>query len=129
MFYKLGLDFTGRALFREKFYFKTILSAPITSLPLSLAEWVSQCGTFSVSKKNLRLSTDQALKAEVELLQVLLQQNFNLFFTIHKAHIGKKSKKQNYRLFFNQKQTKLILSIIIPYLEPTTCSKLGICKF
>lgn len=123
MFYKLGLDFTGRALFREKFYFKTILSAPITSLPLSLAEWVSQCGTFSVSKKNLRLSTDQALKAEVELLQVLLQH------TIHKAHIGKKSKKQNYRLFFNQKQTKLILSIIIPYLEPTTCSKLGICKF
>jgi hypothetical protein len=37
----------------------------------------------------VRLSTDQALRAEVELLQVVLQKNFNLFFTIQKAHLGK----------------------------------------
>jgi hypothetical protein len=122
MFYKLGLGFAGQTLFREKFYLRTILLTPEKLLSQNLAAWFSQYGSVTRSKKTVRLSTDQALRAEVELLQVVLQKNFNLFFTIQKAHLGK-NKIQNYRLFLNRKQVPLLIDIIKPYLEPLTYSK------
>lgn len=90
--------------------------------PLGLAHWIMQDGSFHKISKGVVLCTDSFTKVEVELLQSVVQKNFNLICTIQKAP----GKNLNSRIYISAKSLPILRKLVQSHFHSSMLYKLGI---
>jgi recombination protein RecA len=85
--------------------------------PLALAVWVMDDGSYS--QRKIDISTYSFLESEINLLQNVLRQKFNIVIKYYK------DRDKGYRMYCNTKETKQLIKIISPYMIPSMMYKIG----
>ena len=125
MYYKLGLDLQGNSLFKETFKLKVLFEKPELFNEKFLADWVSFCCSFKKADKTVKFSTQESNLQEVELLQTLFKQKFNLHLKIRKNNVSKKGAVLRV-LHLSRVQMPALITIVKPFMLSENLYKLGI---
>lgn len=125
MYYKLGLDLQGNSLFKETFKLKVLFEKPELFNEKFLADWVSFCCSFKKADKTVKFSTQESNLQEVELLQTLFKQKFNLHLKIQKNNVSKKGAVLRV-LHLSRVQMPALITIVKPFMLSENLYKLGI---
>lgn len=121
----ISLDFLRRLFYNEKgVKFVSPLLQPYLT-PFALVIWFMDDGTYVKSSKSVRLARNSFTLREVELLVKMLNENFDLNFTIQKVS-DKINAKHKYNLYLLAKDFNQFKAIVLPYMHNSMLYKLNL---
>lgn len=85
--------------------------------PFSLAVWIMDDGCFS--QKIIDISTYSFLLSDIDFLQRLIKNKFNLEARYHK------DRDKGYRMYFRKSETDKLINIVAPFIIPSMKYKIG----
>jgi LAGLIDADG DNA endonuclease family len=89
--------------------------------PVAIAFWISSDGSYSKRDGIVVISTDNFTLAEVQLLQSILLQKFN----IHSTY-GTHGKVGQYRIRIRKSSIPLLQSLVAPHMPPMMAYRVGL---
>ena len=93
--------------------------------PRGLAHWIMGDGYYNKSSRNIVLCTDNFTYLEVEKLQNILNEKFNIGSSIHNKTCTP-SGRHCWRISINRYSVQTLIDLSKPYMIPEMYYKLGI---